>query len=627
MRRIPAKRAAPERFWRKGNDMAGLPKGFDTAAATVSTASATSTPSAPEHLSLAAKLLYGAPALAAGAMAIPQLINMPKFYADVVAVPMAYLAIAIAFTRSLDAITDPAIGLISDHTHGRWGRRRPYIFFGAPLGGLAFWALMSPPAHLNGFSGAVWFTATSMLCNLFLTIALLPHYALGAELSLDYNERNSLFGARESFGVLGTIVAAAVPGFLMQHLRWSDRHVFSHLGLAFAIALTALCWLMVTFVRERPDFVARESNPLVPGIRRALRNRPFVILLASYVAANIGGGMGPILMPFYIAYVVQPAQPMLWLSITLLAFFGIGILFIPFGVAMARRFGKLPTLIGCFLVGISGGILTFLVVGKGDTTLFLLLVSLGATSYGASVFLPASMQAEVIDYDEFYTGRRREAQYAGFWSILPKLAAIPSAAIPIALLATMGYVPNGVQTPHVISAIRLLYTLAPCFAAVVSLAIVCWFPINGVNHAAILDGIERHKRGLNAIDPLTGGEIPPPGARGADEATGWFLDNFSQRELQRFLTQGSQTPIWDVRHAATVSLAACVIAGWLALRRMGTLNDPGVVASLSVVVWGFALALFLFHLARIGPARRLASGAIAGEVVRAHLVDCRQGSI
>jgi glycoside/pentoside/hexuronide:cation symporter, GPH family len=470
----------------------------------VSTASATSTPSAPEHLSLAAKLLYGAPALAAGAMAIPQLINMPKFYADVVAVPMAYLAIAIAFTRSLDAITDPAIGLISDHTHSRWGRRRPYIFIGAPLGGLAFWALMSPPAHLNGFSGAVWFTATSMLCNLFLTIALLPHYALGAELSLDYNERNSLFGARESFGVLGTIVAAAAPGFLMQRLRWSDRHVFSHLGLAFAIALTALCWLMVTFVRERPDFVARESNPLVPGIRRALRNRPFVILLASYVAANIGGGMGPILMPFYIAYVVQPAQPMLWLSITLLAFFGIGLLFIPFGVAMARRFGKLPTLIGCFLVGISGGILTFLVVGKGDTTLFLILVSLGATSYGASVFLPASMQAEVIDYDEFYTGKRREAQYGAFWSILPKFIAIPSAAIPIAILASKGYVPNAVQSPQVVMAIRIIFALGPATFSTLSFMIARHFPMTERQHREILDGNERHKHGEAALDPLTG---------------------------------------------------------------------------------------------------------------------------
>jgi Na+/melibiose symporter-like transporter len=93
-----------------------------------------------ERLSLMAKLLYGLPNLAAGAMAIPLLINMPRFYADVIAVPMAYLAVAIAATRCLDAIIDPSIGLISDRTRSRWGRRRPYIFIGAPLGGLAFWA-------------------------------------------------------------------------------------------------------------------------------------------------------------------------------------------------------------------------------------------------------------------------------------------------------------------------------------------------------------------------------------------------------------------------------------------------------------------------------------------------------
>ncbi len=597
-------------------------------APTVPTSSATSTAPVLEHLSSATKLLYGAPALAGGAMAIPLLINMPKFYADVVAVPLGYLAVAIAVTRCLDAIIDPSIGLISDHTHSRWGRRRPYIFIGAPLGGLAFWALMSPPAYLTGFGGVVWFSATSILCSLFLTFALLPHYALGAELSMDYNERNGLFGARESFGVLGTIIAAAAPGLLMQRFKWGEREVFSRLGLGFTIALVALCWLMVAFVRERPDFVARQSNPLVPGIRRALRNRPFVILLSSYVAGSIGGGMGPILMPFFIAYVVQPAQPMLWLSLMLLVFFGTGLLFIPFGVALARRFGKLPTLIGCYIVGISDGIMTFLLVGKGDTTLLLILVGLGATSYGASVFLPASMQAEVIDYDELHTGRRREAQYAGFWSILPKLAAIPAAAIPLALLATLGYAPNAVQTPQVTSAIRLLYTLGPCFTAVVSLAIVCWFPINGMNHAAILDGIERHKRGDNATDPLTGSKIPPPSGRGAEEATGWFLDNFSQRELRRFLARGSHTPPWGVWRAATSWIAVCVIAGWFALRRMGAVNaDPGAAASLAVVLSGFALALFLFHLTRIGPARRLASGAIPNAVVRAHLVECQHGSI
>ena len=88
------------------------------------------------------------------------------------------------------------------------------------------------------------------------------------------------------------------------------------------------------------------------------------------------------------------------------------------------------------------------------------------------------MQAEVIDYDELHTGRRREAQYAGFWGILPKLAAIPGAVLPIALLASLGYVPNALHRPEVSHAIRILYGLGPAIAAVASLAIVSRFPIN-----------------------------------------------------------------------------------------------------------------------------------------------------
>jgi hypothetical protein len=70
---------------------------------------------------------------------------------------------------------------------------------------------------------------------------------------------------------------------------------------------------MVALVQERPEFSQRQANPLVPGVRRALRHRPITILLASYVAYTIGAGTGPILLPFFIAYVLQPPHPAMWL--------------------------------------------------------------------------------------------------------------------------------------------------------------------------------------------------------------------------------------------------------------------------------------------------------------------------
>jgi len=60
----------------------------------VGTANAAHTASEP--LTLKTKLLYGAPSFAGAAMIIPIFIHMPKFYADVVLVPLGYLAMAIA---------------------------------------------------------------------------------------------------------------------------------------------------------------------------------------------------------------------------------------------------------------------------------------------------------------------------------------------------------------------------------------------------------------------------------------------------------------------------------------------------------------------------------------------------
>ena len=572
-----------------------------------------------DRLSWSLKLLYGAPNIAGAALAIPIAINMPKFYSDVVGVPLGYLAIAIALARSFDAMSDPAIGFLSDHTRTRWGRRRPYLFVGPPFCGLAFYLLMSPPRAFAAMSAALWFATFFILYFLFHTVYALPHHALGPELTLDYNERSSLFGVREAFTILGTMIAAAAPGFLMNTFEWDERRVFSVIGAVFAVLLVTLYWALAWRVRERPSFATRESNPLVPGVRRALRNRPFRILLASYVVGSISGAIPATLLPYFNQYVIQPANPNLWLSIELLGYFAVGFLCLPLWVAAARRFGKLPTWLASFLMGTTGGAAMFF-LGKGNLVGLLLLICWAGASFGAGLFLGPAMQADVIDYDEFHTGKRREAQYTAFWSILPKFVVIPSAALPFAVLASIGYTPNRQQNAAVLLAIRGIFALAPAFCAVLSFLIAWRYPITERVHRAIRDGIELHDQGLSAIDPLTGETVQPPNGRGVDEATGWFLDYFSPGELRRYLKRGASAPLRDVRLAAAASIGIALIAAVIAFEKMRALaSDPGAIASLCVVTSGFALAVFIFHLLRLGAARRLASGAFTPEQVRAHL--------
>ncbi len=570
------------------------------------------------RLSWSVKLLYGAPNFAGAAMFIPIFVLMPKFYADVALVPLGYLAIAIAVARSLDALSDPFIGWVSDRTHTRWGRRRPFMAIGAPLCAVAFFALLNPPDGMPGGMAALWFGSTFILYFLFNSIYGLSHYALGPELTLDYHERSGLFAVRESFTILGTIAASAAPGFMIK-AGMPQRHVYFILGIVFGLTLTVLYWLLVYKIRERTDFVERKSNPLIPGVRRALRNRPFAILLASYVVASVTGAIPATMLPFFNAYVIQPHNPNLWLSIELLGYFGFGFVSLPIWLAAARRFGKLPAWLASFVAGITGGGATFF-LGPGDVYILLALICWAGCGFGAGLFLTPAMQADVIDYDEFYTGKRREAQYGAFWSILPKFVAIPSAAIPIAVLASLGYVPNAVQSHAVVVAIAAIFALAPAFCGALSFLIARTYPIDERAHGLILEGIELHKQGVAARDPLTDRMVPPPHTEGITEETEWFLDYFSPGELKRYLARGANSPLRDVWRAAGLALAVCGLSIWYVLARVTTLQrDPGAIVSLCVVAAGFAFTMFIFHMLRVGPARQLANGRVTPETVRNHL--------
>jgi Na+/melibiose symporter-like transporter len=80
----------------------------------------------------------------------------------------------------------------------------------------------------------------------------------------------------------------------------------------------------------------------VPGVRRALRNRPFRILLTSYVVGSAASAIPGTFMPFFNAYVIRPDNQAGWLAAFLAAYFGAGFLFLPAWMWAARRFGKKP---------------------------------------------------------------------------------------------------------------------------------------------------------------------------------------------------------------------------------------------------------------------------------------------
>ncbi len=589
------------------------------------------TAAAPTRLPLGVKLAYGLPSIAGAAMAIPIGIHMTKFYSDNVGVALGYIALGQAFARAFDAISDPLMGWMSDRTRTRWGRRRPWIAVGAPLAAIFFVALFAPPEGIGPLAGAAWFTASIFLFFVLNTIYEIPRYGLGAELTSDYHERTSLFAWRDGALLLGTMLGSAAPSIAIGALTArgmeqaaAERAAYFWFALTFAALMVVLYGWLVARVPENPEYSRRPPNPLVPGVRRVLRNRPFRILLACYLATSVTGAIPGIFLPFYLHYVIGLENWSVQIGPLLIVYFGSGLLSIPLWLRLTRRFGKRDVWVWHYAVGIISSLsLYFLPVFATGTAALLPLYGIllwAGAGFGSGILLAPSMQADVIDYDELYSGRRREAQYGAIWGIATKFAVIPSASIPLAALAAVGFMPNRPQTEEVVWAIRLIDGIAPATMAALAMLLALRFPITESIHRAVLAGIEAHKRGESARDPLTGRLLPPPSERGLDEDTGWFLDHFSTGELRRALAAGARTLQRDAVRALGGALLICVLIIALAGASVDDWNvQPGAVAVVGVPFAGLALAAACFHALRVRAARRARREGLAAEDVNAHL--------
>lgn len=133
------------------------------------------------------------------------------FYTQILGMNPLVAGLALSVTTFWDAISDPLMGHISDHTRSQLGRRLPYLLPGGLLTALTFWVLWVLPQSIDSPDNLF---LTVLLLNLllrtFLTVFMVPHTALGFEICSDYVSRSKLQGIRNFVNQMTNLVFGAL---------------------------------------------------------------------------------------------------------------------------------------------------------------------------------------------------------------------------------------------------------------------------------------------------------------------------------------------------------------------------------------------------------------------------------
>jgi glycoside/pentoside/hexuronide:cation symporter, GPH family len=388
-----------------------------------------------------------------------------------------------ALPRLTDALTDPLMGYISDHTRSRWGRRRPYIFVGAIAAAVIFALLWQLPAEKSEAFYFWYFLAGSIVFYLAYTVYATPWVALGYELTPDYHERTRLMGVQNFIGQLAYMVA---PWFLwvMQNEAWWDDMAAGAAGLAIGIALfvAVVGVLPALFLRERFKEVAvAGAAPLVvPGGSAIMRNmaeffrgflltlkfKPFLKLCAATFLVFNGFMLIAAFQSYVIIYYVfggDTAEGAKYAgysgTIGALSTFMV----IVFVTWLATKIGKRKAFFVATGVSMVGYALKFVFYNPAVPWLLLLPAPLMAFGLGGLFTLMPSMICDVVDMDELETHERREGMYGSiFWWVV-KLGMAAALAASGYLLNATGFdvALAGNQTDRAIYLMRIFDAFIP----------------------------------------------------------------------------------------------------------------------------------------------------------------------
>ncbi|MDQ8205020.1 MFS transporter [Pelagicoccus sp. SDUM812003] len=411
------------------------------------------------------------------------------------------LGTALSIPRLWDAITDPAVGYISDNLHTRWGRRRPLIVLGAILQAIAFGMIWMVPMDWGEKAMAGYLLGSLLFFYTCYTIFGVPLTSLTFEMTPDYKERTrvtSFCGFFHKIGELGyswlfPLATLSVFGSVMYGVRF--------VGWAVAILLLGLVGILPgIFVKERYYKVSKKQKKVKfwSSAAESLRNKAFAVLVALTICQIVAGMFASSTDYYLIVYYMfdgDIAEGSHWKAVLSTGYAIVGIVSIYPINWLSNRYGKKTALNVIFAMVLLGSIGKWVLYTPGNPWKILIDPLLCGPIWTAIAVLLPSMVADICDDDELKHGQRREGMFGSVFLWIQKVGYSLSIFGMTIALQVSGFDAElgGDQSSESILTLRLFLAVSTALWAILAIVILIFYPITRQRAYETRDALEERR--------------------------------------------------------------------------------------------------------------------------------------
>jgi glycoside/pentoside/hexuronide:cation symporter, GPH family len=470
-------------------------------------------------LNLKTKIAYGAGDLGAAITSNLLSVFLLFFFTNVAGLDAGLAGSILLISKVWDAVNDPIVGVLSDRTKSRLGRRLPWMLYGAiPFG---FFFMLQWLVPTTDKWGLFWYyIIIAILFNSFYTAVNLPYTALTAELTQDYNERTILSSFRFTFSIGGSILSLILAQIIFAVFKSNanasgscDANSLQYLvlgGICAVISVLSL-YLCVWGVRDRVLVVENarlqhhmsdvvEELDFWQQLRIVFRNRPFLYVIGIYFFSWLAVQVTASIIPYFVVNYMKLAEADFILVTIAVQGTALAMLFV--WSAISKRFGKKAVYfmgMGVWIVAQAG--LFFL--KPGQVGLMYVLAVMAGFGVSTAYLIPWSMVPDVIELDELETGQRREGIFYAFMVLLQKVGLAAGLFLLGIVLSWSGFKekipcqPTPSQPESALLAIQIAIGPLPTIALVCGLILAYFYPITREYHAEIVYRLNQRRNHEN----------------------------------------------------------------------------------------------------------------------------------